>query len=253
MLMPTELFTTPWAVSGLEDCAFYHFMDLPGWGVVRGAWDLRGSVDEYLGHQDFVGKRVLEIGPASGFLTFEMERRGANVVSVEIADDPGWDWVPYPKTLLDPIKRAQPELMRLMKNGYWLAHRAYGSRALVHYGDAYNLPAALGEFDIAVIANVLLHTHSPLQIIEQCAARARAVVIVDMLFADLEGAPICRLAPTPKIEGWGTWWQFSSDLFGQFLAVMGWQDIIKTTHIHDYHDEMGQRPFPHFTLTARRS
>ena len=235
--MPNELisvYTAPHSVSGLEDCLFYHSMDLPGWGFVRGLWDLRGSVDEYLGHQDFAGKHVLEIGPASGYLTFEMERRGANVVSVEIADDPGWDLVPYPKALLDPIRRAQPEIMHRMKNAYWLAHRAYGSRALVHYGDVYHLPSALGEFDIAVMANVLLHTHSPLQIIEQCAARARALVIVDQLFADLEGSPICRLAPTPEIEGWYTWWQFSSDLFGQFLPVMGWRGIIKTTHTHVY-------------------
>jgi hypothetical protein len=43
-------------------------MELPGRGVIEGRdWDLRGSVDEYLGNVDFAGQRVLEIGPASGF------------------------------------------------------------------------------------------------------------------------------------------------------------------------------------------
>ncbi len=51
---------------------------------------MRG-VDEYLGKVDFAGQRVLEIGPASGFLTFEMEKRGAEVVSVEVTDEHGWD------------------------------------------------------------------------------------------------------------------------------------------------------------------
>ena len=48
------------------------------------------------GNVDFAGQRVLEIGPASGFLTFEMEKRGADVISVEVTDEHGWDFVPYP-------------------------------------------------------------------------------------------------------------------------------------------------------------
>ena len=70
-------------------------MELPGHGVVNGsgfAW----RVDDYLGKVSFTGKRVLEIGPASGFLAFEMEKRGAEVVSVEVTADHGWDFVPYP-------------------------------------------------------------------------------------------------------------------------------------------------------------
>ena len=84
-------------VEDIADCYFYHTMELPGHGVIEGRdWDLRGGVDEYLGKVDFAGQRVLEIGPASGFLTFEMEKRGAEVVSVEVTDEHGWDFVPYP-------------------------------------------------------------------------------------------------------------------------------------------------------------
>jgi len=63
--------------------------------------DLRGGVDEYLGKVAFAGRRVLEIGPASGFLTFEMEKRGADVVSVEVTAEHGWDFVPYPAAKLE--------------------------------------------------------------------------------------------------------------------------------------------------------
>jgi hypothetical protein len=73
-----------------EDCDFYHTVEIPGRGVVHGQWDLRKHVDDYLGGYCFVGKRVLEIGPASGFLTFEMERRGADVVASKVPDEPGW-------------------------------------------------------------------------------------------------------------------------------------------------------------------
>ena len=62
-------------------------MDLPGVGQVDGQWDLRGDLRRYLGGVDVAGKRCLDIGTASGFLSFEMEKEGAEVVSFD-ADDP---------------------------------------------------------------------------------------------------------------------------------------------------------------------
>jgi hypothetical protein len=99
-----EIFAKPLKVEDVADCYFYHTMELPGRGVIEGRdWDLRGRVDEYLGNVDFAGKRVLEIGPASGFLTFEMEKRGAEIVSVEVTAKHGWDFVPYPAARLQEI------------------------------------------------------------------------------------------------------------------------------------------------------
>jgi hypothetical protein len=49
----------PASLPDVDDCAFYHVIDLPGVGTTDGGWDLRGRVDDYLGHVDFAGKRVL--------------------------------------------------------------------------------------------------------------------------------------------------------------------------------------------------
>ena len=206
----------------VADCYFYHTMELPGRGVIEGRdWDLRGRVDEYLGNVDFAGQRVLEIGPASGFLTFEMEKRGADVISVEVTDEHGWDFVPYPDARLEEVFGPRRIVMQQLKNSYWFSHAALQSKAKVYYGDAYNLPAALGEFDIAVMGAVLLHCRDPLRIVEQCGKRAKSLIIVDKFHPDLEGAPVCRLAPTPENFLWHTWWHFSTQFFTQFLAVMG--------------------------------
>ena len=118
-------------------------------------------------------KRVLEIGPASGFLTFEMEKRGADVISVEVTDEHGWDFVPYPAARLEEVFGPRRIVMQQLKNSYWFSHAALQSKAKVYYGDAYNLPAALGEFDIAVMGAVLLHCRDPLRIVEQCGKRAK--------------------------------------------------------------------------------
>ena len=101
-------FAAPWNVGSIADCEFYHTMDIPRIGVVRGQWDLRGGVDAYLGGVNLAGKRVLEVGPASGFLTTEMEKRGADVVALEVTDDPGWDFVPFPDASDGPSLRRPP-------------------------------------------------------------------------------------------------------------------------------------------------
>jgi hypothetical protein len=99
------------------DIEYYHTMEVPGLGLVEGQWDLRSVVDQYLGDVSFAGKRVLEIGPASGFLTIEMERRGADVVAVEVPDDPGWDFVPYPESVMAPIWEVRRAAMTRIKKG----------------------------------------------------------------------------------------------------------------------------------------
>src|SRR5258706_8611933 len=79
----------------LDECYFYHRMDLPGVGTVGSEWDLRGGIDAYLGQVEFAGRSAVDVGTASGQLCFEMERRGATVVGYDLSDEYDWDIVPY--------------------------------------------------------------------------------------------------------------------------------------------------------------
>jgi hypothetical protein len=263
-------FSAPRLVAGPQECDFYHTMNIPGLGLVRGQWDLRNIVDQYLGGVSFGDKRVLEIGPASGFLTMEMEKRGADIVAIEVTDDPGWDFVPYPPSVMDEVYASRRYHMDRIKNSFWFTHAAYKSKANLLYGDVYNLPDGLGSFDIAVMAAVLLHCRNPLQIVEQCAKRAKTLVIADRLFPEagflrrtglsslwrrlagqgrqrrpnLEGRAICQLAPTRENKIWDTWWYFSTDFFTQFLEVIGFS-CKTTTYWHEDHG-------PLFTVIGTR-
>jgi O-methyltransferase len=244
-----KIFAVPLKVDNVADCYFYHTMDLPGRGVIKGRdWDLRGRVHEYLGKVDFDGQRVLEIGPASGFLTFEMEKRGAEVVSVEVTADHGWDFVPYPASKLEEVFGPRRIVMQQLKNSYWFSHAAHQSKAKVYYGNVYNLPSSLGQFDIAVMGSVLLHCRDPLGIVEQCGKMAGSLIITDMFQPDLEGMPVCRLAPTPQNFLWHTWWNFSTQFFAQFLAVMGFTAAEILRH-EQYHRG---KPYTLFTIVGRR-
>ena len=78
----------------LTDFVWYHAFELPDGTVLPGVWDLRGHESAYLGGVELAGKRVLELGPATGALTFYMERMGAEVVSFEAGFDVSIDTLP---------------------------------------------------------------------------------------------------------------------------------------------------------------
>src|ERR1700689_3950591 len=121
---PPVQYATPLAINNPDECYFYHQMEIPGVGLVKGDWDLRDCIKPYLGNYDFKGKRVLDVGPASGFLTFSMEKQGADVVSFDMASGGQWDVVPQRKYRQDPaaFMARLVEANRRLKNGYWFTH-----------------------------------------------------------------------------------------------------------------------------------
>ncbi|HEX6190217.1 MAG TPA: hypothetical protein VFZ40_19340 [Pyrinomonadaceae bacterium] len=247
------LFAAPYHVPSQKDCFFYHSMELPKTGTVEGHWDLRGRESEYLGGVSFAGKRVLEIGPGSGHLSFFMERAGAEVVSVEAADDFEWEFgwnipeVSAPE--LELKLAAHREMMRGMKNSYWFAHEAFKSKANVHYGSAYALPDELGRFDISVIACVLLHNKNPLTILENCARLTTDTIVVVENFrqGQLSEVP-AEFLPKADERLWDTWWGFSPRYFVEILRSMGFPD-----HRVSFHQQICQgEPVDLFSVVARR-
>jgi O-methyltransferase len=241
----------PKTVADLDECFFYHSMDLPRSGAVTGAWDLRVNVDEHLGHTDFDGRRVLEIGPASGYLTFEMERRGARVVSVELAPDaeadilPGW-WVDAAA-----YKAENRSHGAAVRNSYWLAHEEFGSRAKIHYGNAHLLPDELGRFDIVIISCVLLHVRDPIGLVTECARFAdQRMIVADLLYDHLHG-PVMELLPSSENLVFHTWWRFSPDFFVQLLDTLGFRQ----TGMMRYEQrlEMADQMHELFTVTGDRT
>jgi hypothetical protein len=167
---------------------------------------------------------------------------------VEVTAEHGWDFVPYPATKLEEVFGPRRIVIQQLKNSYWFSHAALQSKARVYYGDVYNLPATLGQFDIAVMGSVLLHCRDPLRIVEQCGKIARRLIIVDMFYPELEEAPVCRLAPTPQNFLWHTWWHFSTQFFTQFLAVMGFT----TSEILQHQQPHRGKPYTLFTVISRR-
>jgi O-methyltransferase len=237
------------SVADLESCDFYHIVDLKDGTTTPGQWDLRCGVDKYLGGTDFHLKRVIEIGPASGFLSFHMEGAGAQVTCIEPPMSQFWDYVPQPAPILDKFKIIFPSHIQRIRNGFWYCHTKNQSSVALYEESAYALPSYLGRFDIGLLGAILLHSSSPLKIIESVASMVdRTLIIVDLYFSDLEGQPVSRLAPGPNNPTCETWWQFSTQFFVNFLSLIGFAKAKITLHEQPICNSI----VPMFTVVAER-
>jgi SAM-dependent methyltransferase len=234
------------------DCDFYHVIDFPDGFTPEAQWDIRRGVSAYLGGVPLSGQRVLEIGPASGFISLHMEREGAQVTCVEPPMDSLWDFVPRADVDLPAIRDRFARHIQRVRNSFWYAHRAFGSKVRLFEADAYDLPEALGAFDIGVLGCVLLHCRSPVRMIQSVADRVeRTLIITDLYHKDLRDQPTCRLAPDAKNGVFDTWWQFSPRFFVQYLAVIGFPHATVTRHKQYY--SVQQRWLELFTVVASRA
>lgn len=240
-----------------SECYFYHSMEIPGVGEVEGNWDLRGGEDAYLGGVDFSGKRVLEIGPASGYLTMYMEKHGASVTAVDLPTEEPWDFAPVAGGNVDKVATNWVSVTERLHNSWWLVRERFGLDARVWYGDSTKLPEELGHFDVAVLAAVLLHCRDFLGVLQAAASRSDAVVVTDRLDVNLSSTPVAALVPTRQNNVWHTWWIIGPLLIVQFLDAMGFDSIDVTGHGQPYIEEVDgtrvRRYLPFFTVLARRT
>ena len=167
---------------------WYHTIELPGGIVTEGAFDHRPLLPHYGLPDDLKGTTALDVASFDGFWAFELEKRGADVTSVDIGrigqlDFPGPARAQFEKEGLD-----RPHVP-----GFDLAAEALGSRVKRIISSIYDLnPAQHGTYDFVHVADVLLHLESPTRALRAvrsvCGKRAMIVDAYDPELADPRGA-----------------------------------------------------------------
>jgi len=141
---------------------WYHTMELAPGHVTDGWFDLRPYIHHYGLPERMDGMRVLEIGTWDGFWAFEMERRGAEVVALDLDDERDLDWPP----------RRRPSTYSTVRrgDGFRLAKEILGSKVERVDMSIYNaLPSELGTFDLVFCGSVLIHLRDQLLALERMA------------------------------------------------------------------------------------
>jgi SAM-dependent methyltransferase len=248
-------FAAPRHVERIEDCYFYHTMDVPGFGTVHGHWDLRGRFDDYVGGVEVTGKSVLDVGTATGFLSFEAEQRGAaRVVSHDMSDVRQQTLVPFRDKIYyrdrDAWAAEYAPYIERWQNAYWLCHRLLGSRAEVFYGDVYDLPPALGIFEVAIVGSLLEHLSNPIGALASVARlTSETLVLITPLWESEER--LARFEPRADNPAQDyTWWTYSLGLYREVLAILGFR--IERVTSADYHHQALGRDETRPTIVAVR-
>jgi tRNA (mo5U34)-methyltransferase len=145
----------------IDSVRWYHTLEL-GETTTEGWFDLRPYVRHYRLPDSMEGMRALEVGTWDGFWAFEMERRGAEVVALDLDWERDLDWPPR------RIPDSFPEEAR--GSGFRLAHEILDSKVERHNLSIYNAtPEELGTFDVVFCGSVLIHLRDQLLALERIA------------------------------------------------------------------------------------
>lgn len=163
---------------------WYHVIDLPHGVSTPGRADHRGQLDFYGLPADMRGMRALDVATFDGFWAFEMERRGAEVVAIDIGH---WSQADIPQRILE---RITPEDDATTGHAFHLARELLGSKVERHECSVYDLsPLDIGTFDIVFVSDLLLHLRDPQRALEQLfpmTRKAGQAIIAETINPDLD-------------------------------------------------------------------
>lgn len=217
----------------IDECRFYHTLELPTFGRVEGTWDLTGRFDDYVGRISVTGKRVLDIGTASGFLTWESEARGATVTSFDVETAEHLFMLPIrgSERIENPAQwRSNAEdWIRGWRNGYWLAHEDLGSQSQCIYGNVYEIGPALGSFDVVLLGQLLVHVPDAITALAAAASVCEETLVVTEGSFPVEEplASLCGRADLPDIPY--AWYHYSHGWYREVLTMLGFASVAVTT------------------------
>jgi len=222
---------------------WYHTIDLGNGVVTPGDYDYRSLLPAYGFPSDMRGMKVLDVGSATGFFAFEFEKRGADVVSLDLPSIADWD-MPHSdreRVLRDLMQShgvsTLEELHHFHIEGpFQLCRKVLGSKVVRAHSRIYDLSVGKhGSFDMIFAGDVLLHTFSPLAALVALAPLCRGTLVIAQEFLDSQ-------IETPNMAYLGgeildsrTWWYPNRLCLEQMLKRIGFKNV-KQVGAHD--------PFP---------
>lgn len=233
-----SIYAKPQLVTDLSTCYFYHTMDIPGYGLIEGEWDLRPNVNAYYGNINFSEKNVLEVGTSSGFGTFTLEKLGAKLVSYDLSPNFSWDIVPFSKNNYQLTNEKMKKWISKVNRAYWLSHKAFQSKAKVVYGTVYNIPDQIGKFDIVTVCAILMHLRDPFLALQSiCAYVSDTIIVTDAMPEHILNTRKYPIIFRPGVRqeltkpgSMGTWWYLSPETISDFLYILGFEDTTISFH-----------------------
>jgi tRNA (mo5U34)-methyltransferase len=209
---------------------WYHTIELAPGVVTPGRIDHREAAPRLL-PAELSGRRALDVGTFDGFWAFEMERRGADVVAIDVGSFSDVELPPLNRAFLEARAREWDiELGR----GFRLAAEVLGSRARRIACDVYDLsPEAIGgEVDIAFSGDLLLHLRDPVGALERIRSALRPggtlIALEPFSVTETLRAPRRPVAHFQPLETEFNWWYPNLACLRAWLRTAGFPEVRRT-------------------------
>lgn len=147
-------------VEELDALGWYHSMELPDGTTIKGFQtieQLRWRLAQFPISQNLSGKRVLDVGAWDGWFSFEMERRGAQVVAVDTKTSSRF--LQARSMLSSSVEYIEADICHLT-------------------------PKQIGYFDIVLCLGVLYHVKHPLLALERICELSTDLACIESFVID---------------------------------------------------------------------
>jgi hypothetical protein len=238
-----------------EECEFYHCIDFSNGDSVLGQWDIRGQFNQYVGHYPLAGKTVLDVGTATGFLTFSAEAGGAIVTALDCRDAADLERIPFCGNLYHTDRgtwdRQTNRSIDSVKNGFWYAWYKLNSKATVSYTPIRDLPYFDERFDVVMAGAVVEHLADPISAIgAMCHMANEAVIIAFTPVAQDSKAYMVPMNTWTDPKSDYTWWLLSKGLLDKIFSNLGFRIELHPARAVARTGKIGIQE--RFTIVARR-
>ena len=206
---------------------WYHTIELAPGVVTPGFIDLRKAAERIL-PDDLSGVRALDVGTFDGFWAFEMERRGAEVVAIDLERI---ELAEFPPLRREKLRRRGEEEGFELGVGFRLAAEAIGSRVSRVVCNVYDLaPDAIGgPVDLAMNGATLTHLRDPVRGLERI--RGSLVPGGELLSFEPFSVPLTLRAhrrPSAEFRAASTdytWWLPNLAAIAAWLQAAAFSDV----------------------------
>ncbi len=188
---------------------WFHRIDLSREVRTSGVYDPNRTLPRLRLPARMDGMRVLDVGAWDGFYSFEMERRGAEVLATDHYSWGGGGWG--------------------TRDGFDLAREAFDSNVKDLRIDPLELtPEAVGgTFDIVLLLGVLYHLRDPLEVLERVRSVTKTLLVLEtevgMLLTRRPAAEFLRA--TEFNDDPTNWWAPNVPAMVGMLRVCGFSRV----------------------------
>lgn len=212
---------------------WYHCIDLGNGVISDGDYDMSQFISHYKLPENLSGSSVLDVGRASGFFSFEFERRGADVTATDIESYLDWDFVggkPEREKRKAGILDEKSFSSREIWGAFLYAKEKLKSKVNAKFVNVYDIePEVFGgkSFDYVFAGSITSHLRDPVLALEKLYSVTKKKLIISVPtigIGSYEKVPTMCLVGTVDSDR-RSWWVMNEYCIEEMLRCAGFSTI----------------------------